>query len=80
MTNPITIEIDIAGDTPIQEAIAAISEFDGLLRGIIAISIETGHPLLTIEFPDESRARGYLFEVGVDPDEMDLYIDQGGHM
>jgi len=74
MTNPITIEIDIAGDTPIQEAIAAISEYDGLLRGFIAISIETGHPLLTIEFPDESRARSYLFEVGVDPEEMDLYF------
>jgi hypothetical protein len=74
MTNPITIEIDIAGDTPIQDAFATITEFDGVLKNFIAISIETGHPLVTIEFPDESLARSYLFEVGVDPEEMDLYF------
>jgi hypothetical protein len=74
MTNPITIEIDIAGDTPIQDAFATITEYDGVLKNFIAISIETGHPLVTIEFPDESLARSYLFDVGVDPEEMDLYF------
>jgi hypothetical protein len=74
MTNPITIEIDIAGDTPIQDAFATITEYDGVLKNFIAISIETGHPLVTIEFPSMSLACSYLFDVGVAPEEMDLYF------
>jgi hypothetical protein len=73
MTCPIIIEIDIAGDTPIQDAFATITEFDGLLRGRRPAS--NWCTRLTIEFPDESLARSYLFDVGVDPDEMDLYFD-----
>ena len=80
MTNPITIEIDIAGDVPVQEALVAVSDFNGTLLNFIAISIETGNPLLTIEFPDEASARSYLLEVGVEPEELDLYIDYGDHM
>ena len=80
MTNPVTIEIDIAGVTPVEMALATISEYDGVLKNFIAVGLAGGNPELTIEFPNVSLARSYLFDVGVSPDEMDLYIDHGEHM
>lgn len=74
MTNPVTIEIDIAGDTPIEMALATIAEFDGVLKNFIAVGLAGGNPELTIEFPAMALACSYLNEVGVDPDDMDLYI------
>jgi hypothetical protein len=77
MTNPITpvtIEVDIAGDCPVQDAFAAISEYDGDLLSFIAVGPGGGNPCLTIRFPSMSLACSYLYEVGVSPEEMDMYI------
>ena len=74
MTNPVTLEIDVAGDCPVQVALATISDFKGDLLNFIAVGPGGGNPCLTIRFPTIDLARAYLNEVGSDPDDIDLFI------
>ena len=74
MTNPVTIETDIAADCPVQDAFVAISKYNGDLLNFIAIGPGGGNPCMTIRFPSMALACSYLFDVGVAPEEMDLYF------
>ena len=74
MTNPVTLEVDVACDCPVQVALATISDFNGDLLNFIAVGPGGGNPCLTIRFPTVDLARAYLNEVGSDPDDIDLFI------
>jgi hypothetical protein len=74
MTNPITIEVDVAGDCPVQIALTTISDFDGDLLNFIACGPGGGNPCLTIRFPTVDLARAYLNECGSNPDQLDMYV------
>lgn len=75
MTNPVTIEFDVAGDSPIQMVLETISTFSGKVDDIIAHGPGGGNPCLTATFPSRTIATDFLLEIGVDPDDLDIYFE-----
>ena len=75
MTNPITIEFDIYWESPIQTVFDTITQFGGTFNSIINHGPAGGNPCLTATFPSKTDATNYLIEIGIEPDELELYFD-----
>ena len=68
MTDTIKIEIDIAHDCPIGEALDLIQRHNGQIFRFIANGLGGGNPTLFLQFPHYNDAENFLQEYCEDSD------------
>ena len=71
-----TLDFDIASDTTIADFLTALARHSGT---VTAISIDPGLDIdiaasVTATFPNDTIATCYLLDIGIDPDDIDIYL------
>jgi hypothetical protein len=68
-----TIDFDIASDITIADFLATLTRHSGRILTFDALDFNSCASI-TASFPSDTAATCYLLDIGIDPDDIDIYL------
>ena len=74
MTNPTIISVDTNWEIPLQDFLITLHTHSGTIISFIPEGPAGGNPEITASFPTSSQALAYLIDIGIEENELSLYL------